>query len=120
MKKLSTLIISAVLAIVSSQALAHPLHSLVEKKVTLYTESTENKEHAYEEAMSMLTDLKDSSPTELKQQLNVSSFNLVNKSVSLDDGAYIITQEYMNEEGELRYKGVINVNYHYMQMENNS
>ncbi|KLN63415.1 DUF3316 domain-containing protein [Vibrio sp. VPAP30] len=119
MNKLSTIFLTSVLSIVSTQALAHPLERLIERNTTLYTESTESKESAYEEAMSMLTELKASSSIELKQQLDVYAINLVHKSISLDEGTYITAQEYMNEEGELLYKRVLNIAYQYLQLESN-
>ncbi|MGF1755743.1 DUF3316 domain-containing protein [Vibrio makurazakiensis] len=120
MNKLSIILITIAFSFVTSDALASPLHVLVEKNTVLHTKATESKESAYEEAVSVLTELKQSSPAELKQQLGVFSINLVTKSISLKDGSYIIAQEYMNEEGELRYKGLVNVNYEYRQVERNN
>lgn len=120
MKKLSTIILASAMAMVSSHALANPMHVQYEGTTTLATEITESKESAYEGAALKLDELKNSSSTELKQELGVSGFDLVKNSITLNDGAYIIAQEYMNEKGELRYMGLINVSYQYLKAENNS
>lgn len=120
MTKLSATILSIALTLVGNQALAHPLHRVVEKETVITTPSTDSKENAYQDAKLILRSLRESSSEELKEQLNVFSLNFVKDSISLQDGAHITAQEYMNEDGELRYKGLLSVHYEYEQIDRNN
>ncbi|WP_047044336.1 DUF3316 domain-containing protein [Vibrio mexicanus] len=119
MNKLTTILLTSALVMSGSQALAHPLHVSHEGNKTLATESVDSKESAYENAQLILDELKASSPAELKNELGVMPVHLVNNSVTLKDDSYIVAQEYMNDDGEVRYKGLVNVSYSYLKAENN-
>lgn len=120
MKKSSILFLTLCLSVIGYPALANPLHKTIEKETVLQTEMIETKDEAYQQAISILEELKESSSIELRQQLNVYSINLVNNSVGLLDGSYITTQEFLNEHGELFYKGFLKVKYQYVILDSNN
>jgi hypothetical protein len=117
MTKLSTIFFTITLALIGNQALANPNHVVKERDIAITTQSTDSKESAYQNAQLKLIELKESSPKELKEQLNVFSAHYVEDSVRLQEGAYITAQEYINEDGEVQYKGLVNASYEYKYVE---
>jgi hypothetical protein len=80
------------------------------------TQTVETKEAAYSLAFEKSKQLKTASGSELSNEfaLSLDSFKEKN-TVALDDGAYITIQESKNEQGNILYKGLVNVTYSYSQ-----
>lgn len=126
MKKSMTFILAATLSVVSAQSMANTMnangnYTVIEKHRTILTEATSSKTSAYQDALNILNNLLESSPLELKQELNVNTFTAhETNSINVKDGAYVTAQEYMSKDGQLQYKGVVNLDYQYLKRDNNS
>ncbi len=78
---------------------------------TIRTDIVASEQEAYKQGLNKLQQLKNSSPKELEQVLQLNIFN--SGGVHLNDDSYITVQEFMNGAGQLRYRGELNVSYHY-------
>ncbi|AZL86383.1 DUF3316 domain-containing protein [Aliivibrio salmonicida] len=115
MKSLKTLALSAVIILASSNAMANPAvisgHYLNKASHTiLHTDHVTTKQAAYNQALTQLNKLDNSSPSELQKILKVDSQN-----VQLDNQSYITVKETMNMQGQIQYTGLIHANYHYLE-----
>ena len=78
------------------------------------TITVDTKNEAYSLGFQKLKDLKAKSSRELSETFRLNLRTIKEKnSVSLEDGAYITVQEFMNEKGSIVYKGAVNVTYHF-------
>jgi len=112
---ISTLILSASLSLVSTQAFSHTLYNSgkylthnKDKRIT--TPEVSSKSEAYENGLVKLQALVNKSGNELGKELNV--WNAIQPSIHLD-GTYVSVDEYMNKNGKIVYKGIVNTSYHY-------
>ena len=117
MKTIKNVFLASSMVILSANVLAvdgnYGIHH--DSKV-LKTQSVESKDAAYSLAFEKLNQLKSESGSELGHEFAVSLGSWQEKnSVTLDDGAYITIQESMNEQGNVVYKGLVNVTYSYSQ-----
>lgn len=126
MKKTITCILTSAALVLSAPSFSASLnasgnYTVVSTQKTILTNPTETKATAYEDALQLLNNLKESSPIELKQEFNVNTYtSKETNSISLKDGAYVTTQEFMNEDGKLQYKGIVNLHYQYLRRDGNS
>ncbi len=84
---------------------------------TFHTASVSTKQEAYKLGLQQLKDLDKISPKEreLKLMVNATSSN----NIHVNKDGYVIVQEFMNESGEILYKGEVNVSYHYAERRDN-
>ncbi|USD43792.1 DUF3316 domain-containing protein [Vibrio sp. SCSIO 43135] len=125
MKTKTALLLTSTIALMSSNAFANTLNSngmytVVERNKTIHTESMTSKDAAYQQGLTILTQLQESSPKELKRELNVFTVGAASSQIQLKDGAYVTTQEFMNADGQVQYKGIVNVGYQYLERTGNS
>ncbi len=78
------------------------------------TTAVATKDKAYSIGFETLQDLQKSSGAQLADKLGVSGFMSAKErsSVNLESG-YVTVQELMNEQGNIVYRGRVNVNYHF-------
>ena len=125
MKSFKTLALSTIIILASSSAMANPVvtsGNYISKAshTILYTDHVTTKEMAYNQALTQLNKLDNSSPTELKKALKITSFeSTTTQSINLDDKSYITVQETMDMQGQIQYTGLIHANYHYLERSSN-
>ncbi|MCE7535895.1 DUF3316 domain-containing protein [Aliivibrio fischeri] len=119
---LTTLII---VASSSSSAMANPVitsgnYISKSNSAVIHTDSVSTKQAAYNQALTKLNQLDESTPKELKKALKVASFeSTTTQSIGLDDDSYITVQETMNMQGQIQYTGLIHAKYHYLERNSN-
>jgi hypothetical protein len=87
---------------------------------TFQTEAVQSKQEAYQLSLQQLRKLNESSSLELSKILRLGVFSHINRrTIHLNNNGYIAVEEFMNAEGQLFYKGQINVSYHYAELESN-
>jgi len=120
MKKIKNVLMASALVILSANVFAGPVvygnYGVHSASQTIDTPAAQSKERAYSLGLEKLNALKSISGSELSDELSLPLGSLKEKnSITLDDGAYITVAELMNEQGEVVYKGLINVSYRYSQ-----
>ncbi len=78
---------------------------------TFHTKTVTSKQEAYKLGLKQLQQLDNSSSQELDRKLliNVESRN----NFHLNKDGYVTVQEFMNNDGQILYKGEVKVSYHY-------
>ncbi|MFC1236704.1 DUF3316 domain-containing protein [Vibrio sp. F74] len=80
---------------------------------TIDTGVVKTKVEAYKLGLKVLTKLYSSSPRELSKILRINNINYNPKSIHVNDGGYINVEEMMNHDGDILYRGVLNISYHF-------
>lgn len=78
---------------------------------TFHTEAVSSKQEAYKLGLQQLHELDNSSTQELNHKLLVTSDS--SNDIHLNKNGYVTVQEFMNDAGQILYKGEVNVSYHY-------
>ncbi|CAH0525339.1 DUF3316 domain-containing protein [Vibrio sp. dhg] len=81
---------------------------------TFHTEAVSSKQEAYKLGLQKLHELDNSSTQELDRKLMITTST--NNDVHLNKNGYITVQEFMNNAGQILYKGEVNVSYHYAEL----
>lgn len=120
MKTIKNVLMASTLVILSANVFAGPIvtgnYGVHHASQTINTQAVESKEMAYSLGLEKLNALKSDSGSELSNELALSLGSLKEQnSITLDDGAYITIKELMNEQGQVVYKGLVNVSYGYSQ-----
>ena len=80
---------------------------------TLDTQTVKSKSEAYQVGLKKLKQLYSSPSKELFYTLRVPSTEANINSIHVNDGGYVTVEEMMNANGEVLYRGVLNVSYHF-------
>lgn len=125
MKKLiSALLLSASLSILSAPVFADAQYSagnhiLRNNERAIATEVTSTKQAAYKNGYAKLLSIKEKSGSELKKELRVwVNDPRLNKSLHLDD-VFVTVTEFVEQNGNIAYQGIVNVEYHYQEINRN-
>jgi len=109
MKKIKNALIATTMILLSAQAFASD--SFQEWRVVQTTDTT-SKAAAYELALDKLDELKQDSSVELNNDLgHVTTYS---NSVSLNEDAYVTVVEKMDNNGDMKYSGNVNVSVSYL------
>ncbi|MUJ25641.1 DUF3316 domain-containing protein [Aliivibrio fischeri] len=125
MKSFKSLALTTLIIVASSSAMANPVitsgnYISKSNSSVIHTDSVSTKQAAYNQALTKLNQLDESTPKELKKALKVASFeSTTTQSIGLDDDSYITVQETMNMQGQIQYTGLIHANYHYLERNSN-
>ncbi len=117
MKRIKTTFATAALILLSGNVLAGQYvntNGNFEEKLatrTLYTKVVPSKQEAYKQGLQQLRELDNSSSKELDRKLMINTFN--NNGIHLNKNGYITVKEFMNDAGQILYKGEVHVSYHY-------
>ena len=109
----SSILLLSANAAYAAKALPGYSHSSGNK--TIQTRMVDTKERAYSLGLQKLQDLKKlKSGRELSDIIGLNLDTVKERdSVTLEGGAFITVQELMNEQGNIVYKGKVNIIYHY-------
>jgi len=124
MKSIKNIILASAMVILSANVFAGTVlygdYGVYHGSKVIKTQLVETKSSAYSLALEKSEQLKSESGRELSNEftLFLNSFEEEN-SVTLDDDLYVTVQESMNEQGDIVYAGILNVNYSYYQANNN-
>jgi len=106
MKKLTTL---AATLLISSSVFANT--QVVHSEKNFNTDSFANKEQAYDAGFDYLDNLKDLSDSELRQKLLlISQTPATNIKI---DNSKVFVEEFSPTRGEIAYRAVVDVDYHF-------
>ena len=106
MKTLPALI-AASLLVVSFSAVANSSHE------TIVTPVAPTKAAAYEQGVSKLSSLKNSSPAQLNSSLGTYYGDIEENTLRIRDGGYVTIQERADINGKIGYVGVVDVEVEY-------
>ncbi|EHK9186091.1 DUF3316 domain-containing protein [Vibrio vulnificus] len=97
-----------------------PNYTFTAKHYSKTTELYGSQQAAYDAGVVLLANLQAASPQELKAKFNVIAFDPTEtNSIELKDGAEISTKVIIDEQGDTRYQGVVNVGYQYLKRDQN-
>ena len=119
MKKLTqSLVMASAILLLGANVYAAPSpygdFSHYSNTAAINTIIVDTKDKAYSIGFQTLKDLKAKTSRELNDEFGLNLKTVKEKeSVAIEDGSYITVQEFMNERGNIVFKGVVNVNYHY-------
>jgi hypothetical protein len=119
MKFTKTAIATSAIALLSANVLAGQYVSTVGNMEQRYstkmiqTTPAQSKQEAYQRGLNKLQQLSASSPVELKQALRIVGQDVASRSLHLNNDGYVTVNEYMDADGQIYYKGQVNVSYHY-------
>ncbi|MCK6264497.1 DUF3316 domain-containing protein [Vibrio sp. ZSDE26] len=126
MKLIKTALMATSLTVLSANVFAGQYFStsgnLVERSGTrtIQTEPVGTAQEAYKLGLEQLQSLNNSTPQELIRDLRIASIDIDRRKVHLNENGYITVKELMNADGELLYKGQVNVSYHYAERVSNN
>lgn len=86
---------------------------------TIDTEIVKSKSEAYKVGLKNLSKLYSNSSNELFSTLRIPNVDVNPRSIHVNDGGYITVEEMMNINGDIIYRGVLNVSYHFSQRDYN-
>ncbi|RVU83605.1 DUF3316 domain-containing protein [Leucothrix sargassi] len=90
-------------------------------KDILMTKTVATPSAAYQEGIERLEALRQATPQELSDELNLFSNKIDEDTIAIDEGAYVTVQERINYDGNIGYIGVVNLAVTYeMEDENES
>ncbi|WP_375753454.1 DUF3316 domain-containing protein [Vibrio sp. HN007] len=119
MKLMKTALVTTGLTLLSANVLANQFVDTtgnLEERFgtrTIQTAVVDSKPQAYQLGLTKLSELTKSSPSELRIKLNATRAETGPGRIHLNEDGYVTVQEFMNAEGQLLYKGLVNVSYHY-------
>ena len=108
MKTLPALIAASLLA-ASFSAVANSSHETIETPVAA------TKAAAYEQGVSKLSSLKNSSPAKLNYALGTYFGDIEESTLRIKDGGYVTVQERADANGTIGYVGIVNVDVDYQE-----
>jgi predicted transcriptional regulator len=119
MKLIKTTLLTTTLTLLSANALANQFVDTtgnLEERFgtrTLHTAVVESKQEAYQLGLAKLSELATISPSKLRYVLSAVNAEYGPDRIHLNEDGNVTVQEFMNADGQVLYKGQINVTYHY-------
>ncbi|MEL7293788.1 DUF3316 domain-containing protein [Vibrio sp. HN007] len=126
MKLLKKTLVATTLTILSAYTLAGQYVPTSGSQVERYgtrtfeTKTVQTKSEAFQLGLTQLRQLSMDSPVMLSKKLKIQGLDVDKRKVHLNDDGYVTVIELMNTQGQLSYKGVVEVSYHYAERERNN
>ncbi len=126
MKLIKAALVTATLTLLSTSVFAsqfgYSAGNVVERlgARTIKTDAVQTKQEAYQLGLSQLHQLNKAKPVELSKKLKISGVNIDRRQIHLNEGGYVTVEEFMNTDGQISYKGEINVSFHYPERDSNN